>query len=286
VNALSKERSIKVEWLEAKTFKFKAKQLLKPSRCNESPDIIIGAGHRTHKSLLCASRAHRALSFVIMKPSLPLRMFDGVICPEHDGLKQDSRVFNTEGPINKISRPESISKRERHLIMIGGPSKHFIWDEEKIIRQIQSICQRRPEISWSLSNSPRTPSNFLTKLQRHEIENLEIYDYQSNGFGDIESALLSSAFTWLTPDSMSMIYESLTAGSPSALLKLDAEPKAKNKRICQHISKLLKQGIITGFDEWQKISKKHFYPAEPHFLDEASNAARWLLSRYESLRTK
>ena len=37
-----------------------------------TPDIVLGAGHRTHLSLLAARRVHRGKAVVLMRPSLPL----------------------------------------------------------------------------------------------------------------------------------------------------------------------------------------------------------------------
>ncbi|MDQ2694705.1 MAG: mitochondrial fission ELM1 family protein, partial [Pseudomonadota bacterium] len=49
-----------------------------------APDLILGAGHRTHLSLLAARRSRGGRAVVLMSPSLPLRWFDLCLIPEHD----------------------------------------------------------------------------------------------------------------------------------------------------------------------------------------------------------
>ncbi|MEZ5579447.1 MAG: ELM1/GtrOC1 family putative glycosyltransferase [Candidatus Competibacteraceae bacterium] len=46
------------------------------------PDLLVGAGPGTHLSLLAAQRRARAV--VLMRPSLPLALFDLCLIPEHD----------------------------------------------------------------------------------------------------------------------------------------------------------------------------------------------------------
>lgn len=280
--ALARQTNIEELWLDSQTLQVGFRGLLLPTRQDNSPDIIIGAGHGTHKSLLMLARTHRAKSFVIMKPSLPLPLFDGVICPEHDGLANSERVMTTQGPITKIS-PSPNTKRTQHLMMIGGPSKHFVWDESNLIKQIQEICDTRREVLWHLSDSPRTPLSFIDKISSCEIANLSCHRYQDGSFGPVDEALQSSAFTWVTPDSMSMLYESLTSGSPTALLELPMVSKSEKKRICMHINRLTSSGKLIDFGQWQSNKKAQFYPDLPASLDEASAAATWLLKRYQQL---
>jgi mitochondrial fission protein ELM1 len=285
--ALSNKTTIEPTWFEAQSIHFELTALLKPKPSPESPGIIIGAGHSTHKDILLCARAHKAVSFVVMKPSLPQRLFDGIICPQHDGLKNNERVFNTQGPISKIPpRIEGTEQEERsrHLFLIGGPSKHYAWNSSALTEQIQEICNARSDIEWSLSDSPRTPKDFVKNLNALKMKNLSCYHYQDDNFGSISPALKSSAFTWVTPDSMSMIYESMTAGSPTGLLKLPATKKAEKKHFCRHIEDLLEAGPVMGFDQWRRSKTQHFYPPVPPPPNDANRAADWLLERYQQLR--
>ncbi len=50
----------------------------------ERPQLLIAAGHATHVPLLAAARAFGARAVVIMKPTLPLWLFDLCLVPRHD----------------------------------------------------------------------------------------------------------------------------------------------------------------------------------------------------------
>ncbi len=284
IKALAKQTGVEQYWFDAESLRTRFSRLLRPQNGKTSPDIVIGAGHRTHKCLLMASRAHKALSIVIMKPSLPLRLFDGVICPQHDGLSNNTRILCTQGPITKIEPPQAQQQRTQHLMIIGGPSKHFDWNQAALIKQVQEVCAAKPGLSWYLSDSPRTPESFIDSLLALGIANLNCHRHQDERFGSIGDALHISAFTWVTPDSMSMIYESLTAGAPTALFSLEPKPKAAYKRICRHVSELLESKLVTSFEHWQAKHDKQFYPRQAPPLDEAQKAARWVLAKFQQTR--
>ncbi len=126
-----------------------------------APDLIIGAGHRTHLTLLAARRARGGRAVVLMKPSLPRSCFDLCIVPQHDGIGADAHTLLTEGAINRVT-PSAERDESRGLLLIGGTSPHFEWDSGAIQTQIRSIVTRTPEIRWTLTTSRRTPADFLS----------------------------------------------------------------------------------------------------------------------------
>ena len=63
------------------------------------PDIAIGAGHKTHFHLLAIKRCFNAKIVVIMKPSIPHKLFDLCVIPKHDDVKSGSNVFITNTPL-------------------------------------------------------------------------------------------------------------------------------------------------------------------------------------------
>jgi len=241
------------------------------------PDIVIGAGHTTHKPLLCHAHIYNAYCIVLMKPSLPLCFFDAVICPEHDKLKESKRVLNTFGALNTVKPTNKTTAKPLSLMLIGGPSKHFKWQEEDLLKQIQLICKLHNNTQWLLSDSPRTPSSLLPKLKNMNIQNLSCFHYQSNDIEPLHTLMLKCAITWTTPDSVSMVYESMTAGTPT--YTFDMEPKNTNKpsRVAQSIQNLINQKHVISFQNWQFRTDM-----KPNKLDlwEADRAAKWLLNQY------
>jgi len=251
------------------------------------PDIVIGAGHKTHKAVLLAAKQFKAFSTLLMKPSLPLSWFNAIICPKHDGLTESKRILNTNGTINKISPPSQKdlkkNKRHKHLILIGGPSKHFIFDQQRLLREIAALCQYDKTQTWHLSNSPRTPASFNQKLKALSISNLIIHQHQKNTFGQLNETLKQSAITWVTADSMSMIYESLTSGARTAIFTpLPSKPK-KPSRIAKQVQILIDGELVGTYEQWilRRTQTKSILAPAPSIIWEADRAAIWLLKRFQ-----
>ena len=138
-------------------------------------ELCVGAGHKTHWPLWKLARQHKAFSAVVMSPSLPKSMFDAVICPRHDGHKSGTRIFLTEGPISYVQLPEpeceadaGLYEEQRHyLVLLGGPSKHFDWHEEKVSTAISTLMKNSRQSLGSFSRpdalqnqpSPRCKTN-------------------------------------------------------------------------------------------------------------------------------
>ena len=134
-----------------------------PSR---KPDLVISAGHSTHPFLLRLARRFRCPSTVIMKPSLPSFLFSHCLIPEHDlklGKKVRKNIITTKGALNRI--PEEIpTKKNKGLMMLGGPSKHFDWQSDPIIKAIPSIIAANPDLEWTIGDSRRTPPDTLSQI--------------------------------------------------------------------------------------------------------------------------
>ena len=128
-----------------------------------TPDIVLGAGHRTHLSLLAARRVYGGKAVVLMRPSLPLSLFDLCLIPEHDAPPTRRNVLVTRGALNRI-QPSTALEPSRGLLLIGGPSAHFAWDNENLHRQIAAIVAADPAMQWTLTTSRRTPAGFLECL--------------------------------------------------------------------------------------------------------------------------
>ena len=78
---------------------------------------------------------------------------------------------------------------------------------------------------------------------------------------------------WVTPDSVSMVYEAITCGTPSGLFELTP---SKPNRINRGIQSLLDAGFIGSFSRWRH---DRTLTTQSHQLWEADRAARWLLER-------
>lgn len=287
VDRLEAHALINAHWLDVATYGIKFSQILYRSQALNDlalkdlppPDIILGAGHRTHTSVLLAGFVFKAFTVLLMKPSLPLSWFDAVICPWHDQIKDRPHVLATFGPINKITPPQanSLSKeRHRHLILIGGPSKHFRFESTLVIQQVVQLCNENPAIQWTLSNSPRTPDDFFDLLSAQKPANLQLHDFQDAALPKLETLLCEAAMVWLSPDSMSMIYEALTAGAKVGLFDAETTSKHKKGRIALEIQHLIDSQRVLDFCARSSMLTR---TEAPDFFWEAERAALWLLER-------
>jgi uncharacterized protein len=115
-----------------------------------APDLLMGAGHRTHFSLLAARRSRGGRVVVLMRPSLPLGLFDLCLIPEHDAPPTRSNVLATRGALNRV-QPSATLESDRGLLLIGGPSAHFGWDDAALRQAIMAIVAADPSMQWTLT---------------------------------------------------------------------------------------------------------------------------------------
>lgn len=233
-----------------------------------APDLIVGAGHATHPTLLAARRTCGGRAVVLMKPSLPRRCFDLCILPEHDGVAADAHTLVTAGALNRMQASNRLDP-DRGLLLIGGVSKHFEWDNDAIQVQIKSILARTPGMQWTLTTSRRTPDDFLPHLPA--AANLGVTPHTATSPDWLPDQLAHCGTAWVTPDSASMVYEALTAGVAVGVFDLPVHPKSRVGRAIAHLADAQR---ITRFVRW--CAHGTLSPnTDP--LAEADRCAAWIL---------
>jgi len=240
-----------------------------PSNALPAPDLIVGAGHATHMTMLAARCTRGGRTVVLMKPSLPRRWFDLCILPQHDGITADSHTLVTEGALNRI-RPAAARDANRGLLLIGGTSPHFEWDGDAIQLQIKSILTRTPGTQWTLTTSRRTPAEFLSELPPYP--NLTVVPHTATPPDWLPAQLARCGIVWVTPDSASMVFEALSAGADVGVFDLPVNPKS---RVGLAIAQLADAQRITRFVKW--CASDNLYPNQ-HPLAEADRCATWILT--------
>mgnify|MGYP005672235833 FL=1 len=237
---------------------------------NKKPDLIIGTGHSTHLSMIFSKIVNGGKTIVIMKPSLPHSWFDLCLIPKHDGIPEKPGIFLTNGAINNIENEKKHNK-SRGLIVLGGKSKHFKWDNQAVILQINNIINQHPKIKFKIATSRRTPKDFIDHLDDNLKKNTPIFEYEKvkqNWF--MEEAKLSK-HAWVTTDSISMIYELIASGSYVNLIRLE---KKYDSKISIEISRMINTGLITTYDGKRKNNKNL------SFNNEAKRCASFILNKW------
>lgn len=237
----------------------------------EKPDYLIAAGRRTHLPMLLAHLWFGGKSVLLMRPSWPANWFDSIIIPYHDHPKVRPHTLVTQGVINTII-PSSQHDKNQGIVLIGGPSKHYQWDTQSIVQQISSLIHNTPEISWTIINSRRTPEDFLVHLQ--DVSNrYSFIDHRQTDKAWLPKQLAVAGQIWVSPDSVSMIFEALTSGGAVGCFELE---KQGNNRIVKGIDELIRNDMLTPFNRWQTTRKLRLPPFQ---LNEAQRAAEWILNQ-------
>jgi uncharacterized protein len=234
------------------------------------PDLIISAGHCTHLSLLCAKRARGGKTIVLMKPSLPISWFDLCIVPEHDQLNDRHNVIKTNGAINPVQFNQD-KTLNIGLILLGGPSKHYNWNENDIIDQINQIIDNSPDIKWVAADSPRTPKTTIRRLT--ESKNVQIKKFENTNSEELRDIIFKTKKIWVSKDSVSMIYESLSSGASVGVLDVEQN---KNNKISDAVTKLINNNQLITFNMWKNNKEPGHTPIK---FNEADRCASLLLDR-------
>lgn len=237
-----------------------------------APDLLIGAGHRTHVAMLACRRARGGRVVVLMRPSLPVRWFDLCIIPEHDGVAASERVLLSRGVLNPL-QPGNTKDPAVGLILVGGPSAAYHWDEREVCEHVAAIVARDPR-RWALATSRRTPDSTVAALQALTADNLRVVPSADTGPGWLAQQLRAAPVAWVTEDSVSMMYEALTAGAACGVLPV---PVRRPGRVRAGLEKLLRERVVTSFQAWS-AGQSLVPPAAP--FDEAARAARWIVERW------
>jgi len=236
----------------------------RPGRDLPAPDLLLGAGHATHWHLLAARRRWGGRIILLMKPTLPAACFDLCLVPEHDGLSPAANVVTTRGALNSFSA-RGEHDRDTGLILLGGPSRHYRWKDDDILFQLEQLIRARPLERWLLGTSPRTPASLVQKLG--ERPGLEITLYASGQDDWLADSLARAGEAWVSEDSVSMIYEALTAGARVGLLKVQ---RHHANRVTAGVDALVQDKWVAAPGCGQLATG----PQQP--LNEAQRCADWI----------
>lgn len=257
------------------------------SRCQTAlprADLVIGTGSAIHIPMLLLKKSWLAHSaepvrlVTCMTPDFPLASgFDLCLVPRHDKRSPAGNIFETAGPPSPVVNLNR-HDRSKGLILIGGldPASHS-WDSIDLLSKIRVICERTPDLYWTLSSSPRTPAETIDLLREFVAshDNMSFYTAEKTPAGWIEQQYAVNRVAWVTADSVSMIYEALAGGCLVGILPV--KWKRRRNKFQASIDSLVAENLALSYDAWQRGCT---WGRETNPPDEADRCAREILSRW------
>lgn len=261
--------------------------LRSPNQQKELPsvDLIIGTGTHTHVPMLLRKKLQDKLSgkkaraVTCMTPEKHLvGRFDLCCIPMHDQPTAGDNIFVTLGPPNTVKYGgEQLS--DRGLVLVGGidPKSH-VWKSAEIISRIRIIIEKQPKMLWTVSSSPRTPEETcLDLLELAAVrQNVTFFRCEDTPSGWVEEQYALNRNVWVTADSISMVYEALTAGCSVGILPV--EWIRQDNKFNKSLRYLAGEGLITDFDDWQ--AGKPMPELKDRIFDESKRCAEEILRRW------
>lgn len=241
-------------------------------------DLIIGTGSHTHLPMLLLKKKTGARAVTCMTPASGIKEQIDLCCiPCHDRPKSADNIFITTGPPSSI-RAENAHDPHRGLILVGGVDKRsHVWNSNAILGQLKQIVHRHPDLRWTIATSPRTPGETTIRLQAlaQTQPGITVFRYPDTAAGWIETQYAKNLTAWATADSISMIYEALTAGCQVSILPV--RWKQAHNKFQRSIDNLVHRQWINTYASWLAGAP---HPAPNASLDESARCAREILRRW------
>ncbi|MBW1987944.1 MAG: mitochondrial fission ELM1 family protein [Deltaproteobacteria bacterium] len=244
----------------------------------DGADLILGTGSAVHAPMLLYRKRAGGRAVTCMTPDYPFsRLMDLCIVPEHDQPGKADNVFTTLGPPAAAARADDHDP-DRGLVLVGGRDrKSHVWDDALVTDQVVKAVRSAPRVKWSVTTSPRTPARTTALLERAVAgeKNAMLFPFSRTPPGWVEERYAKSAWCWVTADSVSMLFEALSAGCRAGIIPV--EWKNPESRVARAVDSVLARGLALDFERRAELVKSSFSPPA---LNEAERAAREILARW------
>ncbi len=249
---------------------------------DEPPKIVVSVGRHSAADALRYAGQYGAKKVALMNPGWwKRRQFDLCVVPAHDGLKEGPKIMNTLGALNAVpATPES--PLEHCLVLIGGPSAHHGWDMAAMMDQLEGVIENSPGITrFTLTSSRRTPPEMnqaLRLLADGSQGRVAFTPASDTPRGWVAQKLAECGTCWVSEDSVSMVYEALSAGTAVGLLEVPRKGR-KPGRVVRGVMGLVADGLAVPFKAWRDGQALEKHPP----LCEAMRVAEAIVKRWPEI---
>ncbi|SDP03080.1 hypothetical protein SAMN05660330_01626 [Desulforhopalus singaporensis] len=243
----------------------------------QGADLVLCTGSSTHFIALTLKKKLGIPAFCCMHPGSILRsFFDCCFVPGHDGKKGDNIVTTAGAPNMCYDKGKHMPGQG--LVLVGGVSEgeHY-WIEEKVVSMVQAVISRDTRTHWVIASSPRTPAHTAESLKMFDqnMANVDFVDFKDTWPGWIETQYDRAETVWVTSDSISMIYEAMTAGCRVNIFPMEWSSKEKKFKRNEEI--LSQQKRVNVFPEYDRTDTAS---GGVEKLNEAQRIADYILKRW------
>ena len=183
------------------------------------PDLLITCGRRAVAPSIAIRRASRKRTFTVhlQNPQVPVRFFDLVVPPRHDGIR-GKNVLPTRGALHRITpgklRSAASTWRERLgspavAVLLGGNSRTHRFTSNHATALADALA--RIDGSIVITPSRRTRAEVVEVL-RQRLPGVWVWD--GTGDNPYLGMLALARHLVVTEDSVSMVSEAAATGKP------------------------------------------------------------------------
>ncbi len=189
----------------------------------EKNTILISCGKKSVKASIYLKNKYKKFIFNIhiQNPKVNNKLFDLIVCPEHDNLDSENSI-STLLAIHNIKFNKNARNNKIINFIIGGPNKYFKFNQQtqkKILNEIKFLSEK---FNVNIIPSRRTPNSLLDELSKINAENIYMSEdlFNPKEYGELLSQAHLQIVTW---DSISMISEAISSEAGTFLFKFEEE---------------------------------------------------------------
>ncbi len=240
------------------------------------PELLITCGRRSASVSIAVRRASAGRCFTvhIQNPRVPLRHFDLVVPPRHDGIG-GSNVLETRVALHRLT-PDALASageawRERLgdlnvAVLLGGRSRSHRFTPETVKALADGLAGLEGPVAVTASR--RTEPDVVAALKARLPD---AWFWDGSGCNPYPGMLALARHIVVTEDSVSMTSEAVSTGRPVYAARM----AGGNRRLARFQAALRAEGVVRPFqgrlEEWRY---------EP--IDETPRVAAELLRRMDA----